>query len=199
MTNTTPSMQTERAAPIDPPILYWGTPVVLISTLNPDGSTNLAPMSSAWWLGWGCILGMTESAQTVQNLKSTGESVLNLPSSDMAEAVDNIAKTTGAFPIPADKQWLGFQYEGRKFERLGLTPELSVMIAPPRVIECPVQMETTVERISPFDATNPKVRTSIVSIELKVIAVHAHPGIRMEGHANRIDPDRWNPLIMNFR
>jgi flavin reductase (DIM6/NTAB) family NADH-FMN oxidoreductase RutF len=82
---------------------------------------------------------------------------------------------------------------------VGLTPELSVMIAPPRVIECPVQMETTVERISPFDATNPKVRTSIVSIELKVIAVHAHPGIRMEGHANRIDPDRWNPLIMNFR
>ena len=34
---------------IEPAILYFGTPVVLISTLNEDGSPNLAPMSSAWW------------------------------------------------------------------------------------------------------------------------------------------------------
>ena len=26
--------------PIDPAILYFGTPVVLVSTLNPDGSPN---------------------------------------------------------------------------------------------------------------------------------------------------------------
>lgn len=29
---------------IDPAILYFGTPVVLLSTLNEDGSTNLMPM-----------------------------------------------------------------------------------------------------------------------------------------------------------
>ena len=28
---------------IEPTILYFGTPVALISTLNPDGSPNLAP------------------------------------------------------------------------------------------------------------------------------------------------------------
>ena len=28
----------------DPPILYFGTPVVLISTVNPDGHPNLAPL-----------------------------------------------------------------------------------------------------------------------------------------------------------
>jgi len=43
---------------IEPTILYFGTPVALISTLNPDGSPNLAPMSSAWWLGWSCMLGL---------------------------------------------------------------------------------------------------------------------------------------------
>ncbi len=37
---------------IDPSILYFGTPVVLVSSLNEDGSPNVAPMSSAWWLGW---------------------------------------------------------------------------------------------------------------------------------------------------
>ena len=36
---------------IEPAILYFGTPVVLVSTLNEDGSANLAPMSSAFWLG----------------------------------------------------------------------------------------------------------------------------------------------------
>jgi flavin reductase (DIM6/NTAB) family NADH-FMN oxidoreductase RutF len=32
---------------IEPSILYLGTPVVLISTLNEDGGANIAPMSSA--------------------------------------------------------------------------------------------------------------------------------------------------------
>ena len=42
----------------EPAILYFGTPVVLISTLNPDGSANLAPMSSIFWLGWRCMIGL---------------------------------------------------------------------------------------------------------------------------------------------
>ncbi len=32
----------------EPAILYFGTPVVLVSTVSEDGSYNLAPMSSAW-------------------------------------------------------------------------------------------------------------------------------------------------------
>ena len=31
---------------IDPKILYCGTPVVLITTRNEDGSANIAPMSA---------------------------------------------------------------------------------------------------------------------------------------------------------
>jgi hypothetical protein len=38
-----------------PSILYFGTPVVLISTKNPNGTDNLAPISSIFWLGWRCI------------------------------------------------------------------------------------------------------------------------------------------------
>ncbi len=40
---------------IRPKILYFGTPVVLLTTLNEDGSTNISPISSAWSLG-GCII-----------------------------------------------------------------------------------------------------------------------------------------------
>jgi Conserved protein/domain typically associated with flavoprotein oxygenases, DIM6/NTAB family len=36
---------------IEPKILYFGTPVTLVSSLNEDGATNLAPISSFWALG----------------------------------------------------------------------------------------------------------------------------------------------------
>jgi flavin reductase (DIM6/NTAB) family NADH-FMN oxidoreductase RutF len=73
---------------IEPTILYFGTPVALISTLNPDGSPNLAPMSSAWWLGWSCMLGLGQMGQTSDNLIRTRECVINLPSEDLVTQVD---------------------------------------------------------------------------------------------------------------
>jgi len=85
---------------IEPTILYFGTPVALISTLNPDGSPNLAPMSSAWWLGWSCMLGLGQMGQTSDNLIRTRDCVINLPSEDLATHVDRLALTTGKNPVP---------------------------------------------------------------------------------------------------
>ncbi|MBO2009914.1 flavin reductase family protein [Hymenobacter negativus] len=87
--------------PSEPAILYFGTPVVLISTINEDGSVNLAPMSSVFWLGWRAVLGLAASSQTTQNLLRTGQCVLNLPSVDLAGAVNQLARTTGAASVPA--------------------------------------------------------------------------------------------------
>jgi flavin reductase (DIM6/NTAB) family NADH-FMN oxidoreductase RutF len=84
---------------IEPSILYLGTPVVLISSTNADGSANLAPMSSAFWLGWRGILGLDGSSRTTENMRRTGECVLNLPSADQADTVDRLALTTA--PTPA--------------------------------------------------------------------------------------------------
>src|SRR5713226_4329812 len=76
---------------IEPTILYFGTPVALISSLNPDGSPNLAPMSSAWWLGGSCVLGLGQMGQTSDNLIRTRECVINLPSDDLVTHVDRLA------------------------------------------------------------------------------------------------------------
>ncbi len=43
---------------ISPKILYFGTPVALISSINEDASPNLAPISSFWALGWTMTLGL---------------------------------------------------------------------------------------------------------------------------------------------
>lgn len=182
----------------EPPILYFGTPVVLISSMNPDGSSNLAPMSSAFWLGWRCILGLATSSKTTENLKRTGECVLNLPSAAQVDAVDRIALTTGSDPVPEGKQVRGYRTEKMKFETAGLTPLASETVVPPRAAECPVQMEAVVEHWRDLAENDADVRGRTVVFEVRVQRVHLASTILSDGDPNRVDPDKWRPLIMSF-
>ena len=135
---------------IEPTILYFGTPVALISTLNPDGSPNLAPMSSAWWLCWSCMHGLGQMGQTSDNLIRTRECVINLPLEDLVKRVDRLALTTGKHPVPERKRQWGYRYEPDKFGIAGFTAVGSESVAPPRVRECPLQMEGIVHNFRPF-------------------------------------------------
>src|SRR6201999_2597264 len=116
-------------------VLYFGTPVVLISSRNEDGTANLAPMSSAGWLGQTCVLGLGNSGQTTANLLREGECVLNLPSSAMVDAVDRIALTTGQAVVPDYKVEQGYRYEPDKFGVARLTEQPSDLVRAPRVAE----------------------------------------------------------------
>lgn len=178
---------------IEPNILYFGTPVVLISTLNEDGSANLAPMSSAWWLNQSCMLGMGSKSQTVQNIMRERECVLNLPSSDLAFAVDRLALLTGRNPVPESKANMGYQYEPDKFGTAGLTPVPSHSVKPPRAEQCPVQLEAVVEKVHSFAEPS-----STAAIEVKIVRVHIEEELLMSGKGNHIDPEKWSPLIMSF-
>ena len=186
-------------AVIDPAILYFGTPVVLVSSTNADGSANLAPMSSAWWLGRSCMLGFGARSLTPQNIMRTGECVLNLPSVAQVEAVDRLARTTGSDPVPPHKAAMGYRHEREKFARAGLTPSASDLVAAPRATECPVAMEAELEAVHPLAVRDPQRRGALVSLELRIVRVHVHEAVRMTGHRDRIDPDRWRPLIMSFQ
>lgn len=182
-----------------PAILYFGTPVVLISTLNEDGSANLAPMSSAWWLGQRCVLGLATASRTTQNLLRTGECVLNLPSDAMAGHVDRIARTTGSNPVPEGKRRRGYRHLAAKFAAAGLTPVPSLTIGAPRALECPVQMEAELEDAHPIAESDPIWRGRSLALHVRVQKVHASMDILMDGEPDRIDPDKWRPLIMSFQ
>jgi flavin reductase (DIM6/NTAB) family NADH-FMN oxidoreductase RutF len=182
----------------NPAILYFGTPVVLVSTLNEDGSANLAPMSSAWWLGWNCMLGFGARSKTPQNLIRTGECVLNLPSVDMAAAVNRLARTTGSDPVPEHKVRMGYRHEADKFGTAEITPVESEIVAAPRAAECPVQMEAVLQAVHPLEGSNPLHQGRLVSIEVKIVRVYLEDRILMDGCADRIDPAKWRPLIMSF-
>lgn len=179
---------------IEPTILYFGTPVAIISTLNEDGSPNLAPMSSAWWLGWSCMLGLGAMGKTSQNLIRTRECVINLPSQDQAGYVDRLAMTTGKNPVPEKKQAWGYRYIPDKFNRAQFTPQPSVAVAPPRVCECPVQMEGVVHEVHSFGKN-----VNANAFEVHIVKLHVEESL-LEGDGPRphIDAGRWRPLIMSF-
>jgi flavin reductase (DIM6/NTAB) family NADH-FMN oxidoreductase RutF len=184
---------------IEPAILYFGTPVVLIGSNNEDGSYNLAPMSSAWWVGWRCMLGLARNSKTTANMIRSGECVLNLPSADLVGAVDRLARTTGSDPVPPGKIRRGYRHEKDKFALCGLTAVAGETVAAPRAAECPVQIEAKVAHVHEMAQEDAIWRGNLVAIEVRVTRVHAHPEIMMEGEVDRIDPDKWRPLIMSFQ
>jgi flavin reductase (DIM6/NTAB) family NADH-FMN oxidoreductase RutF len=183
----------------EPAILYFGTPVVLVSTTNEDGSQNLAPMSSAFWLGWRCILGLSAISKTPENMKRTGECVLNLPSVDNVEAVNRLARTTGSNPVPESKVRRGYRFVKDKYGIADLTQLPSETVSPPRVLECPIHLESKVEAIHQVAENDQAQRGRVLIFELRVQRVHVEQSILMEGEPNRIDPDKWRPLIMSFQ
>lgn len=183
----------------EPGILYFGTPVVLISTCNEDGSANIAPMSSAFWLGWRCMLGLDAGAKTPQNMIRTKECVLNLPSADGVEAVNRLARLTGANPVPERKVRRGYTYEKRKFEVAGLTAVPSLTVQAPRALECPIQLEAVLAAKHGLMEDDPVGRGAVIVFEVRIQRVHVRSDLLMDGKSNQIDPNKWRPLIMSFQ
>jgi flavin reductase (DIM6/NTAB) family NADH-FMN oxidoreductase RutF len=176
---------------ITPAILYFGTPVVLLSTENEDGSFNLAPMSSAWALGQMIVLGLGAEGQTARNLLDRHDLVISVPAPAQWQAVERLAPLTGRSPVPEAKRGT-FRFEARKFAAAGLWPEPSELVRPPRVAECPLQMEARAT-----DA-RPAVTGGFLIVQAQVLKVHADPHIVVPG-SQHVDPARWSPLIYNFR
>lgn len=183
----------------EPAILYFGTPVVLISTCNKDGSYNLAPISSVFWLGWRCIIGIAVKSKTTENLIRTKECVLNLPSVDEAAAVNALALTTGSKPVPEGKRKRGYRFEPDKFELSGLSPISSELVSAPGAEECPVLLEAKLAAVHPVGEDDELLRGRIVNIELEIVRVRVEEGLLSASAQNHIDPDKWRPLIMSFQ
>jgi len=184
---------------VEPSILYFGTPVVLVSTLNEDSTPNLAPFSSAFWLGWRCLLGMATSSKTAGNLARTRQCAVNLPCAAQVAEVNRLALTTGLSPVPPHKEARGYRYRPDKFGAAGMTPVPSETIGPPRAAECPVHLECVLETAHPVAGDDERLSGRISCFELRVQRVHVDDSLLAHDDPDRIDPDKWRPLIMSFQ
>lgn len=184
---------------ITPAILYWGTPVALISSENEDGTCNISAISSAFWLADRCILGFGASSHTPQNILRSGQCTVNLPDDGMVSHVNALATTTGTKFPSAGKLDRGYRYEADKWTVADLTPQPADFVKPSRIKECPVQMECQLVDSYPLLKDVEGQSGALVVIELKVLLTWVRHELRMSGYENRIDPDKWRPTIMSFQ
>lgn len=175
---------------ITPSVLYFGTPVAVISTVNGDGTTNLAPVSSYWALDDLLVLGLGASGHTVANLRERPELVINLPDETQWREVEALGRTTGASPVPEGKP-PNTSYVHDKFEEVGWHPLTGTMVAAARVAELPVHIEARATRIDDESG-------ELAVVHARSRAVHVDDRITLAG-TSYIDPSRWRPLIYNFR
>lgn len=109
---------------ISPAILYWGTPVCLITTTNPDGTYNIGPMSSVF-------LARPRLHASPRSWKP-----------DHPE-------------YPTDET-LHTLFEGQPFHG------------------------------------------SVFVFEVRIVNVKIYRHLKLEGHRNHVDADKWKPVIMMF-
>lgn len=140
------------------------------------------------------MLGLGSMGQTSENLIRTRECVINLPSSREVTHVDRLALTTGRNPVPEKKLSWGYRHEPDKFGVAGLTPVPSVAVQPPRIAECPVQMEGVVHDFRSFGKN-----VSANCFEVHIVKLHVEESLLIgEQGRPHIDPEAWRPLIMSF-
>jgi flavin reductase (DIM6/NTAB) family NADH-FMN oxidoreductase RutF len=107
--------------------------IVLVTTLNADGTSNIAPKS---WISMMAFeppilaLGCNVQHWTGRNILERGEFVVNVPEAELAEAVWRTCDLPHPCPV----------------EAAGFTPVPSLKVRPPRVGECRAHLECVLDR-----------------------------------------------------
>jgi flavin reductase (DIM6/NTAB) family NADH-FMN oxidoreductase RutF len=142
-----------------------------------------------------CMLGLGHDAQTTRNLLREKECVLNLAGTANVDAVDRLARLTGASPLTPWKEAAGYRHEPDKLGVTGLSVTSSEVISTPRINECPIQLEAVLETTRPF-GHGPSCNAD--AFEARVVRAHIEASLLIPGRKNHFDPDKWKPLIMSF-
>ncbi|HXB95166.1 MAG TPA: hypothetical protein VNU70_08410, partial [Puia sp.] len=93
----------------------------------------------------------------------------------------------------------GYRYEWDKFGIAGLTAVSSQTVAAPRALECPVQLEAVVVCSHGLADDDPVQKGRIITFEVRIQRVHLEESILMSGAKDKVDPNKWRPLIMSFQ
>jgi flavin reductase (DIM6/NTAB) family NADH-FMN oxidoreductase RutF len=181
---------------IEPKRLYCGTPVALISSLNEDGATNLAPRSSFWAPGWTLVPGALDRTKTAENLARHPECVVNIASPELCDNVEELASLPGKNPVPETKA-KPFRFEPDKFKSAGLTPLESNLVRPARACECPVRTEARAQNLHRISGANSSSWAVGLRPRLKFVRLHVATDFVLGDRY--IDAVKWSPLIYNFR
>lgn len=142
------------------------------------------------------MLGILDETKTKENLARHPECVVNLPSPELWQNVEKLAPLTGKCPVPEIKA-KQFRFEADKFGAAGLHELASDAVRPSRVRQCPVQLEARVVQLHHMRGDKLTRLGGGVAAEVEVLRVHISKELIVGD--NFIDPEKWSPLIYNFR
>jgi flavin reductase (DIM6/NTAB) family NADH-FMN oxidoreductase RutF len=153
-------------------------PIAWVSTLSREGKANLAPFSFFNALsgkppllgfspGMKLVEGEPAPKDTLQNVRDTGEFVVNVVTFELGEAMN---LTSGEYDRSVNE-----------FEVAKLTTRPSQVVRPPQVAESPVNFECKLYRILDFGSEAPS--GSLVIGE--IVSVHVSESVMKDG---RLDP-----------
>jgi flavin reductase (DIM6/NTAB) family NADH-FMN oxidoreductase RutF len=90
-----------------------------------------------------------------------------------------------------------FHFEPDKFGVSGLSPMPSEVVQPERARECPVHLEARVVHLHTLSGERINQLGGGIAAGVEVVRVHvANEFVLADNH---IDPQKWSPLIYNFR
>lgn len=129
--------------------------ITIVTTLNADGKVNAAPYSHIMQYDVmhktpRIYLGFRNTSHTFQNIRDTGEFVINCPSASHLKDMMETAR---------------FHAEGvNELEHTSFTQIPSKRVKPPSIAECKQVLECTVDEVVELDATQGHVIGNIVSL-----------------------------------
>ncbi|KFK94770.1 MULTISPECIES: flavin reductase family protein [unclassified Serratia (in: enterobacteria)] len=185
-----------RTQQVDFTSLYFGTPVAILSSQNPNGTTNLSPVSSWWILDKSIVFGLGTSSKCYENLIENPDIVLNIPDSKLWGNIELIADKTGKEYLPEFKKEMGYLFEKDKFSCGGFHEVKSINVGPGRIKECPIQIEARVVGHRYLGGAG----GNLVSMDAGILCVHvAEELLNCTNHNTRFIVEKWQPLYYIFR
>ncbi|GAC1452619.1 MAG: flavin reductase family protein [Vulcanimicrobiaceae bacterium] len=158
-------------------------PIGWVSSVSAAGVNNIAPFS---FFNAACAAPMIvtfapmrdsdtgNKKDTLQNIEATGQYVINIVSEPLLEAMD---RTGEDFPPEIDE-----------FAAVGLTPERSRVVAPPRIAEAKIHFECRLVQVLHFGDGTPGSGSLVIGE-----VVHVHAGDDALDGA-RVDATRLQPV-----
>ena len=129
--------------------------ITIVTTLNAEGQVNAAPYShimqyDVMHKAPRIYLGFRNTSHTFQNIRDTGEFVINCPSASHLKDMMETAR---------------FHPEGvNELEHTSFTQIPSKRVKPPSIAECKQILECTVDKVVDLDASQGHVIANIVSL-----------------------------------
>lgn len=159
-------------------------PIAWVSSLSADGVVNLAPHSFFTVASAEPPVVSFTSVGThdsLRNIRATGEFVVNLASHALAEQVN---RTGTDYPPDVDE-----------LAAVGLTPEPSALVAPPRVAQSPVALECVADGERSFGRSTVVFgRVVHLAVIRSALADDGLPDPRALDPASRLGRDEWGTV-----